>query len=570
MTFRDFPDWPWDADTGQELCPLPADPYPWGRVVVCLSVWNDVNELVEHWGSWAPHVDYILALDGPFGDVSSDRKSDDGTADFLLSKPNVHYHCGTWPDQAAKRSTFFQWGQSGDLFWIVDADEEVTDGHRIRETPYLDVGWLTYRSPLYTRAQHQPRVFRWQPGLRYDGRHHWVWRNDDLVASHQRGGDGFDHRILPVRFYNDRGVHRTAARRRVVQVQRAAQTDVELEIGPRVTGHEPLRICQLGPFDPGHVMGRLHSAINTTSPHESAMACGFLTPYLKSPRQYPFELAEMPDLASTADIIHHHVSYVGEKYLRVDLSDKTTVIHHHGTEYRRDPVTATARDAEKADLRLASNLELLQYGDDLTYLPNPVPVCRLIALESRWAQPFAWDSDKTASVAFRVAHSPTKREIKGTEAFLRACSQVPGVEWVLIEGVSLRESLEIKATCHAVFDSFWLGMQVSGLEGAAMGLPVIAGDPDVRAAYEAWLGYCPFTYANDETALVAALERLAHDPEYWAAEAARVANHVRTYHDYAAVAATYLDLLDARFNWRARLGLSADLRLPLRRERVPV
>jgi len=36
--------------------------------------------------------------------------------------------------------------------------------------------------------------------------------------------------------------------------------------------HEPLRIFQAGPFDPGGVMSRLHTALNSTTPHESAMA----------------------------------------------------------------------------------------------------------------------------------------------------------------------------------------------------------------------------------------------------------------------------------------------------------
>ncbi len=43
------------------------------------------------------------------------------------------------------------------------------------------------------------------------------------------------------------------------------------------------------------------------------------------------------------------------------------------------------------------------------------------------------------------------------------------IEPVLIENMEHGAALRLKASCDAVFDSFWLGMQGSGLEGAAMG-----------------------------------------------------------------------------------------------------
>src|SRR5574340_745955 len=101
------------------------------------------------------------------------------------------------------------------------------------------------------------------------------------------------------------------------------------------------------------------------------------------------------------------------------------------------------------------------------------------------------------------------------------------------------------ATCDILFDSFWLGIQGSGLEAAAMGLPVVAGDADVAALYKQHVGEVPYTVALDELQLQRQLERLAVDAEYRASEAARAHAYVLAVHDYAAVGARYEAMLAA-------------------------
>jgi hypothetical protein len=87
-----------------------------------------------------------------------------------------------------------------------------------------------------------------------------------------------------------------------------------------------------------------------------------------------------------------------------------------------------------------------------------------------------------------------------------------------------------------------------------MGLPVIAGDPMVADLYREIVGEVPYTYANTEDELVAAIEGLVSDQGYRDAEAARVSTYCERYHDEAAVALRYLDLLDDAFHWR--VGMS--------------
>jgi hypothetical protein len=57
------------------------------------------------------------------------------------------------------------------------------------------------------------------------------------------------------------------------------------------------------------------------------------------------------------------------------------------------------------------------------------------------------------------------------------------------------------------------------------------------------------------------IERLATDPAYFAQEADRVAAYALEHHDYAAVAARYLDLLDGAIQWRENRSIGQKARV---------
>lgn len=548
--------WPWGL-AGQDLDEFPTPAHPWKRIVACLNVWNDLEELKQTLPRWIDHVDAVIAIDGSYGD---EGQSTDGTLAYLLSFPKVTVHQVVGRPQPEKRTDYFARGKPGDLLWVIDADEYVTDPECLRRTPYLDVGWVRYASPLYARAQHQPRLFRWQEGLRYDGRHHWVYAGDQLLATHQGAGNGALHRAVALGFLNSRGALRPEPRKFQSEVRRIRQIETENKVGRVIEAHEPLRIFQSGPFDPGGVMSRLHTAINTTSPHESAMAPNGVHPF-GYPQQHDLTRDRYlcRDLAWTADVVHHHVTYAAWETLNVPLNTKWNVMHHHGTELRKfHEDLYNLVDPQRAGLRLVSNLELLQYGERLHYLPNPVSFARYAQLR---APETGSRSTRSTKRRFRIGHSPSKPEIKGTASFLAAVEQLRRkgcpIEPVVIHDRPVRECLEIKATCDLFFDSFWLGIQCSGLEAACMGMPVIAGDPDCKREYEKWLGATPYTYANSQEELISAIERLVTDRVYRRAEAARVGAYVREHHDGAAVVQRYLELLDGAFGWREHLRLKA-------------
>jgi hypothetical protein len=85
-----------------------------------------------------------------------------------------------------------------------------------------------------------------------------------------------------------------------------------------------------------------------------------------------------------------------------------------------------------------------------------------------------------------------------------------------------------------------------------------AGDRRRRYAaeqYRAIVGEVPYTYANTAAELEAQLVRLVRDEAFRMPKQYRVRSYVEAWHDEAAVAVRYLDLLDERFAWRERLAL---------------
>lgn len=551
-------DEPWGRFDGRDLEALPSPAWEWNRVVALLNVWDDRPELERSLDTWYPHVDLVLAADGAYPDVPEvgGTLSTDGTRELLQEREKVVLLDAPIP-QIEKRSLLVDGDgltRAGDLLWLIDADELYAGAHRIRSAPYLDVGWIRYGAPIYRRDQDIPRVIRWRPGLHYRGRHHWVFDGDgQLVKTNQLGGQGLVHRLLPIRFENTRGDRRPRARKWRAQVHRGRQAVQEgrRTPGAPTSGWEPLRILNLAPIDPGAAVHRFHAAVNLTTPHESIYGL-WRRDWIRPPFQYhgAADAGALMDASRGADVFHFHRDpRVGARWGIGTPRRQVVVFHHHGTPFRRKPGYFNRL---RADLRLVSNLELLQYGPDLHYLPNPVPVGTYQLLAR--GKP-AWDDRP-----FRIGHSPTWRGRKGTDELLEVVGALRGrgyeIELELIEKVPLRESLEAKARCHAFFDSFWLGIQCSGLEAAAMGLPTIAGDPDVRRGFEEWRGEAPYVFAGDQGELEARLVDLLDRRGYYYRAASTVFEYVRGHHDYPAVAARYLDLLDDAVGWRERMSVT--------------
>ena len=325
------------------------------------------------------------------------------------------------------------------------------------------------------------------------------------------------------------------------------------EVPEHYTAADPtpgaLRVLQVTEYDPGSSVYRYHSAANTAPGVLSALVrYDYTNPHCHW-RQWDGDAhrVTVDVLAATADVIHCHMDYRGLfQRMRVAPTERQRVaITYHGSLPPGDQrVTYRDRDTDEKLRSVTFGARPYHHRHGVEHwLPIPMPVRNYQALRASVTRyPLPWEGGR-----LRVAHSPTRREIKGTADFLAVMAYLKDyglpVEPVLIEDMSHGEALALKATCHVVFDSFWLGMQGSGLEGAAMGLPVIAGD---HAAVDdlAKLGIpCPWTFADTREELREAVRRLCVDSGHYAAEARRVYDYTAAHHDYPVVGAKYATIL---------------------------
>lgn len=300
-----------------------------------------------------------------------------------------------------------------------------------------------------------------------------------------------------------------------------------------------LRVLHLTHYDPGASVYRYHSAANTVSGVVSAFArLGHSNPSCDL-RQWDVtkDIERVRVLYQTADVVHCHMDYSVplEEFGGIPYGKRMAITYHGSIEPRRPSITFPDADARMESVVFGARPYHLRFGDHVRWLPIPMPVQDYAALAK----------GHTRGPALRVAHSPTRREIKGTDAFLSAVAdlQAEGVaiEAVLIEGMPHADALRVKATCDVTFDSFWLGMQGSGLEAAAMGQAVVAGtdDSDYRRIDIPY----PYTIADNADALRDVLRRLATDPAWCKSEGKRVQSYVTKYHDYPVVGQRYHDIL---------------------------
>jgi hypothetical protein len=315
------------------------------------------------------------------------------------------------------------------------------------------------------------------------------------------------------------------------------------------TPYDPsaLKVLQLTAYDPGSAVYRYHSAANTVPGVVSALVRYGHTNKHCDLRQWDTEIdaTTIQLLYETADVVHSHMDYW---VLRNQLRQGTrqgciqALTYHGSVDPGNMAGSVRVNEGGNDDRMDAICFGARPYHHRLGikhWLPIPMPVddYQQIAKE-----------EYVKSKTFRVAHSPTMRRIKGTAEFLRACDYLKmhegiDIEPVLIENMEHGTALRLKATCDAAFDSFWLGMQGSGLEAGAMGKAVIAGDPEAQNDLTKLGIPVPWTVANDETQLKQVLAKLATDRKFYAAEAERVHQYVRTYHDYPVVGQKYADIL---------------------------
>lgn len=245
---------------------------------------------------------------------------------------------------------------------------------------------------------------------------------------------------------------------------------------------------------------------------------------------YPIDLNWDRDIVEYhwrhADVVHLHHSMVAAKRLLYGwkgfrLPRRPFVVHYHGTGFREDSKPYLLEQRRFRATGLVGTLDLwLQAPHLVEWLPCPVTERPRTPIEDGMV---------------RIAHAPTNREVKGTQAFLEAIERLQAdglpVELDLIEGVPWSECLARKAQADIYYDQVQLGYGNNAIEAWGMGIPVIAGaQPATLAEMERRFGDLPF-YVTTEQDIYSSLKAMVQSPDLRVEYTDRGLAHVRRFHD---------------------------------------
>jgi hypothetical protein len=228
-------------------------------------------------------------------------------------------------------------------------------------------------------------------------------------------------------------------------------------------------------------------------------------------------LAELEHLLKTSDVLHFHMTAdehlrLGPSLLAEYLPGKAVVHHEHGHhDFRSDPerFRAKYRALGRTNL-LVSTPDLLRLMPEARWQPNLVPEHEplFLPVERDWTGPL------------RVAHSPTRKDLKNTDELLAVVQELnkAGVDVALdlIDNVPNSECLARKQAAHVLFDHMQGYYGVSSLEGLSQGLAVIAGLDEWNRAHVARFAgtrNLPWVQARGKDELALRLRELAGDLE---------------------------------------------------------
>lgn len=190
-------------------------------------------------------------------------------------------------------------------------------------------------------------------------------------------------------------------------------------------------------------------------------------------------LAELEEALTSADVFHFHMTadehlplgpFVPADYLR----GKALVHHHHGhPDFRENPgkYSRKYRELGRKNL-LVSTPDLMHILPEARWQPNCV---------DEQAEAYRPLADKPSGPV-RIAHSPTRRDLKNTDDLLAVMRDLNArghaMELDLIDDAPHVECLQRKRRSHIAFDHMQGYYGMSSLEALAQGVPTVAGLSD--------------------------------------------------------------------------------------------
>lgn len=147
---------------------------------------------------------------------------------------------------------------------------------------------------------------------------------------------------------------------------------------------------------------------------------------------------------------------------------------------------------------------------------------------------------KKVSDRVRVCHSPTNRQYKDTDLFLKAMEKIENCDTVLIENEPWSKCLEIKSTCDICYDQLRSGAYgMSAIESMAMKQPVVCY---VSGWTKSMFPDCPIVNAKPDT-LEKVLSKLVKDEELRECLGEQGYRFVKRNHDVRRVVRKWVSLI---------------------------
>ncbi len=285
---------------------------------------------------------------------------------------------------------------------------------------------------------------------------------------------------------------------------------------------------------------RIHQGFERLAPEWQVDLVAIRQSWIQYPEQHggqPSQRRKLAaKLAAEADVLHLFNGLQG--WADFDGRRGTPVLlHHHGTSFRNDHAKIAQGARAIGARQVASTLDLTLLEPDVDWLPAIYSIDELAAIHAEHYQP---------TERIRIAHAPTNRAVKGTNAVIAAVEQLgERVDFDLIERVPWAECLKRLALADIVVDQLHLGFGSLAVEAWGMGIPVIAGIAPANEATRVEMlrrwGALPFVDASPET-LPKVLGRLVRSANARSEAAARGNAHALRYHDERVIVPQLIEL----------------------------
>ena len=256
--------------------------------------------------------------------------------------------------------------------------------------------------------------------------------------------------------------------------------------------------------------------------------------YIRYPQDLAYSISELCELYAESDVVHLNHTLAGHSRYD-DRQGKPIVLEHHGLHkdsFVVDFEGSIAQAARAGAVQIAStaNLELFAPPGVIRWVP--------ISYDLDWLRSIHTQAQRqlvSYPSVLTIAHAPTNRAIKSTEAFIEAMRTLIGeglpLRMLLIEHVSHAECLALKAQADVLVDQLELGYGCNAIEAWGMGIPVVGG-----IAHRDWYGHMtqrwggmPLFEATGAT-LTDRLRELITNPRLREEYAARGTEHFLVHH----------------------------------------